>query len=108
MTDPGTGPAGEAGGDHAGMGVAGEFAGLAALVTGGASGIGLATARMLAGRGAHVAVLDTRPADTGCGLVSVIADVTGDDAVRRAVDEAAATLGGLDILVNNAGIGATG
>ena len=36
----------------------GEFAGLAALVTGGASGIGLATARLLAGRGARVAVLD--------------------------------------------------
>ena len=36
----------------------GEFAGLAALVTGGASGIGLATARLLAARGARVAVLD--------------------------------------------------
>ena len=35
-----------------------EFAGLAALVTGGASGIGLATARLLASRGARVAVLD--------------------------------------------------
>ena len=35
-----------------------EFAGLAALVTGGASGIGLATARLLAARGARVAVLD--------------------------------------------------
>ena len=57
---PGAGPAGgparEPGGDPAVMGAAGEFAGLAALVTGGASGIGLATARMLADRGAHVAV----------------------------------------------------
>ena len=35
-----------------------EFAGLAALVTGGASGIGLATARLLAARGARVTVLD--------------------------------------------------
>ena len=35
-----------------------EFAGLAALITGGASGIGLAAARLLAGRGARVAVLD--------------------------------------------------
>jgi len=85
-----------------------EFTGLAALVTGGASGIGLATARLLAGRGARVAVLDTDPADTGGGLISVIADVTDDEAVRRAVDEAATALGGLDILVNNAGIGATG
>ena len=105
---PGPGQAGEPGGDPAGMGVAGEFTGLAALVTGGASGIGLATATMLAGRGARVAVLDRAPADTGRGLVSVIADVTDDEAVRRAVDEAAAALGGLDILVNNAGIGATG
>ena len=61
-----------------------EFTGLAALVTGGASGIGLATARMLAGRGARVAVLDTDPADTGGGLISVIADVTDDEAVHRA------------------------
>jgi len=105
---PGPGQAGEPGGDPAGMGVAGEFAGLAALVTGGGSGIGLATATLLAGRGAHVAVLDRAPADTGRGLVSVIADVTDDEAVRRAVGEAAAALGGLDILVNNAGIGAAG
>lgn len=105
---PGPGQAGEPGGDPAGMGVAGEFTGLAALVTGGASGIGLATATMLAGRGARVAVLDRAPADAGPGLVSVIADVTDDEAVRRAVDETAAALGGLDILVNNAGIGATG
>jgi NAD(P)-dependent dehydrogenase (short-subunit alcohol dehydrogenase family) len=85
-----------------------EFTGLAALVTGGASGIGLATATMLAGRGAHVAVLDRAAADTGHGLVSAIADVTDDEAVRRGVDAAAAALGGLDILVNNAGIGAVG
>ena len=105
---PGPGPAGEPGGVPAGTGVAGEFTGLAALVTGGASGIGLATATMLAGRGAHVAVLDRDPAGSGSGLVSVIADVTDDEAVRGAVDEAAAALGGLDILVNNAGIGAAG
>jgi len=40
-----------------------EFAGLAALVTGGASGIGLATARLLAARGARVAILDRVKAD---------------------------------------------
>jgi NAD(P)-dependent dehydrogenase (short-subunit alcohol dehydrogenase family) len=87
----------------------GEFGGCAALVTGGASGIGLATARLLAARGARVAVLDRDPADGADGaLVSVIADVTDDGAVRRAVAEAADALGGLDILVNNAGIGAAG
>jgi len=79
-----------------------EFSGLAALVTGGASGIGLATARLLADRGARVAVLDRDRADPGYGLVSVLADVTDDEAVRRAVGEAAAALRGLDILVNNA------
>jgi len=116
MTEPGTardagpvpGSATERGGDPAGIGAAGELTGLAALVTGGASGIGLATARMLAGRGARVAALDRNAADSGHGLVGVIADVTDDEAVRRAVGEAVAALGGLDILVNNAGIGAIG
>jgi NAD(P)-dependent dehydrogenase (short-subunit alcohol dehydrogenase family) len=42
-----------------------EFDGMAALVTGGASGIGLATARHLADRGARVAVLDRVAPDTG-------------------------------------------
>ena len=87
-----------------------EFAGLTALVTGAASGIGLATARLLAARGARVAVLDR---DEGvresAGLYPVVADVTDDAAVRAAVAEAGRQFGGrLDILVNNAGIGAAG
>jgi 2-keto-3-deoxy-L-fuconate dehydrogenase len=93
----------------------GEFAGLAAVVTGGASGIGLATARLLAARGARVAVLDRDavPEDETegpgrAGLHSVVADVTDDKAVRAGVEAAAAVLGGIDILVNNAGIGAIG
>ena len=87
-----------------------EFAGLAALITGGASGIGLATARLLAARGARVAVLDRVTADAeSSGLYPVLADVTDDAAVRAAVAEAARMLDGrLDILVNNAGIGAAG
>jgi 2-keto-3-deoxy-L-fuconate dehydrogenase len=95
----------------------GEFAGLAAVVTGGASGIGLATARLLAARGAKVAALDR---DTealehlrashgqGLTLLGFAADVTDDATVRAAVEQAAAALGGIDILVNNAGIGAIG
>jgi len=105
----------------------GEFAGLVAVVTGGASGIGLATARLLAARGARVAALDSnavpdpgagpdgpageapiRAGATASALHAVIADVTDDGAVRTAVGEAAAVLGGIDILVNNAGIGAIG
>jgi 2-keto-3-deoxy-L-fuconate dehydrogenase len=85
-----------------------EFAGLTALVTGGASGIGLATARLLAARGARVAVLDRVKAGPEDNLYPVIADVTDDAAVRAAVAEAAQALGQLDILVNNAGIGAAG
>ncbi len=114
-----------------------EFTGLAALVTGGASGIGLATARLLASRGAQVAILDREIPAHGGGtsggiqgdyppgnshqasgpfgsgpldgsLMPVIADVTDDPGVRSAVTAATEAFGGLDILVNNAGIGAAG
>jgi 2-keto-3-deoxy-L-fuconate dehydrogenase len=83
----------------------GELAGLAAVVTGGGSGIGLATARLLAAKGARVAVLDLAPGEEFLGLR---ADVTDDASVRTAIDAAAHGLGGIDILVNNAGIGAIG
>ena len=85
-----------------------EFAGLRALVTGGASGIGLATARLLADRGARVVRLDLAPAPLEAPLELVRADLGDDAAVRAAVGEAAERLGGLDILVNNAGVGAVG
>jgi 2-keto-3-deoxy-L-fuconate dehydrogenase len=88
-----------------------ELGGLAALVTGGASGIGLATARLMASRGARVAILDREIPDgvpRDGDLHPVFADVTDDDAVRSAVAAAVEALGGLDILVNNAGIGAAG
>ncbi|MFF7189713.1 SDR family NAD(P)-dependent oxidoreductase [Streptomyces sp. NPDC008222] len=85
-----------------------DFEGLLALVTGGASGIGRATADLLAARGARVAVLDLDPSSVGKPLLGYRADVTDDASVRTAVSEAAADLGGLDILVNNAGIGAQG
>jgi 2-keto-3-deoxy-L-fuconate dehydrogenase len=84
-----------------------EFADLRALVTGGASGIGLATATALAQRGAAVAVLDR--ADKGpTKFVYVKADIGSDDEVRAAVNSAIAQLGGLDILINCAGVGAQG
>ncbi|MCJ1676638.1 SDR family oxidoreductase [Streptomyces sp. APSN-46.1] len=85
-----------------------ELTGLRALVTGGASGIGLATARALAARGAAVAVLDLDPEGVPEPLLGLKADVGDDASVRAAVEEAAARLGGIDILVNNAGIGAAG
>ncbi|MGI5447588.1 SDR family NAD(P)-dependent oxidoreductase [Streptomyces sp. CA-243310] len=85
-----------------------ELHGLTALVTGGASGIGLATARLLGARGAAVAVLDLDPAGAPAPLHGFTADVADDNSVRSAVQNAADALGGIDILVNNAGIGAAG
>ena len=82
-----------------------ELDGLAAVVTGGGSGIGQAAARLLASRGARVAVLDLNPGDEFTG---VKADVSDDASVRAAVAAAAGRLGGLDIVVNNAGVGAIG
>ncbi len=84
-----------------------ELDGLTALVTGGASGIGAATARLLAERGARVAILDRAVTGTS-GLVEVECDITDRAAVEAGVAEAAAELGGIDLLVNNAGIGAIG
>ena len=79
------------------------------LVTGGASGIGLETARLLVAEGARVALLDqdaggVEVAARELGAAAVVADVTEEAAVRRAVAEAAAALGGLDGVVNSAGV----
>ncbi|MFB9239462.1 SDR family NAD(P)-dependent oxidoreductase [Plantactinospora siamensis] len=81
---------------------------LRAVVTGGASGIGLATARLLSDGGAAVAVLDLHAGDVPAPLLGIRADVADDESVRAAVRSAVDALGGLDILVNNAGIGAVG
>ncbi|MFJ4818008.1 SDR family NAD(P)-dependent oxidoreductase [Streptomyces sp. NPDC088801] len=86
-----------------------DFEGLKALVTGGASGIGRATAELLAERGAQVAVLDLDPSSVDKPLLAHRADVSDDASVRQAVTAAVAGFGGgLDVLVNNAGIGARG
>jgi 2-keto-3-deoxy-L-fuconate dehydrogenase len=84
-----------------------DFDGIKAIVTGGASGIGLATATLLASRGASVVCLDLN-ASVPAPLTGLKADVTDDASVRAAVAEAASTLGGLDVVINNAGIGAQG
>ncbi|RAG86672.1 short-chain dehydrogenase [Streptacidiphilus pinicola] len=85
-----------------------EFDGLTAVVTGGASGIGLATAQLLTARGARVACLDLNPQDVPEPMVRAHVDVADEESVRAGVTWAAELLGGVDILVNNAGIGAQG
>ncbi|GHE06956.1 SDR family NAD(P)-dependent oxidoreductase [Klenkia taihuensis] len=84
------------------------FEGLVALVTGGASGIGLATVQRLAAAGARVVVLDRPTTDVPGAAMTLTADVTDDGAVVAAVTRAVDELGRLDVVVNNAGIGAQG
>jgi NAD(P)-dependent dehydrogenase (short-subunit alcohol dehydrogenase family) len=85
-----------------------DFDGTRAVVTGGASGIGLATARLLAERGARVAVLDRSPDPAPVDAEQLLCDVGDDASVRSAVTAAAELLGGIDVVINNAGIGARG
>lgn len=84
-----------------------DFSGLAAVVTGGASGIGAATAAELSARGARVAVIDRVSCGVG-SLCSETADLTVDEQVRAAIERVATKLGGIDVVINNAGIGAAG
>ena len=84
--------------------------GQAALVTGGASGLGEATARELARLGAKVAVLDRNQAlaekvVADIGGVACACDITDTDSVNAALDKAAAAHGPARILMNVAGIG---
>jgi NAD(P)-dependent dehydrogenase (short-subunit alcohol dehydrogenase family) len=92
----------------------GPFDGRVCLVTGGGTGIGAATAELLAERGAHVSVVglpgdpldDTvkRIEEAGGTAISVYVDVSDPAQIHAAVDETVARLGSLDLAVNAAGV----
>ena len=83
--------------------------GRVALVTGASSGIGAATARLLAEGGARVALASRRGDDLGIeGALAGSVDVRDAGAIQRFVDQTVERFGGLDILVANAGVGAYG
>lgn len=95
-------------------GFAGRFAGRTAVITGGASGLGLAVARRMVAEGGQVALWDLNPdqlavaADELGGAHVEQLDVSDAEAVARAAEATAAALGKIDILVCSAGItGAT-
>ena len=87
-----------------------KIEGLAAIVTGGASGLGAQTARLLAARGAKVAVLDRNASQaqavaTDIGGLALTCDVTDADSVQQALDAARGQHGPARVLVNCAGVG---
>jgi NAD(P)-dependent dehydrogenase (short-subunit alcohol dehydrogenase family) len=75
-----------------------------AVVTGGSSGIGLATARLFQAEGGKVAVLDLQPARPD--LRRIACDVSKENEVEQAFDTIVSELGAPDILVNCAGVAA--
>jgi NAD(P)-dependent dehydrogenase (short-subunit alcohol dehydrogenase family) len=93
----------------------GRVDGKVALVTGGASGIGRASAMMLAREGARVAVSDINldgaravAEEIGGAAIAIDHDVTREDAWTMALGTVTAALGGLHVLVNSAGAAITG
>ena len=87
----------------------GRLTGRRIIVTGGASGIGRATARLFRGEGAAVAVLDrsdnaAKAVADEIGAVAITCDVSDPASVASAVARAAEAMGGLDGVVNAAGI----
>jgi NAD(P)-dependent dehydrogenase (short-subunit alcohol dehydrogenase family) len=89
-----------------------EIAGRTAMVTGGASGLGLATAEVLVKRGARVVIVDL-PSSPGADVAARLGtpvrfapgDVTSEEDMTAAVHAAVEAFGGLHVLVNCAGIG---
>ena len=80
-----------------------DFSGRAALITGGASGIGAATAQRLSEAGADVAIFDLHPNGAG-SLLAISGDVTRSEDLDAAVRQVEEQLGRLDVLVCCAGV----
>lgn len=81
-----------------------DLDGVAALVTGGASGLGLATAKALAAAGARVAALDLHPGPASAGVLPIACNVAEEASVIAALEVAEAAHGVARIVVNCAGI----
>lgn len=88
-----------------------RLAGKVALITGAASGMGLATARRLTAEGAHVALVDINgdavsaaAEQVGGGSIAIAADVCEPEAVAVMVERTVAELGPIDVFHNNAGV----
>jgi NAD(P)-dependent dehydrogenase (short-subunit alcohol dehydrogenase family) len=82
--------------------MAGMLEGKVCVITGAASGIGAASARLFADRGATVVGVDLT--EGAAGELSLAADVTDEDAVRDVYERVRERLGRIDVLFNNAGI----
>lgn len=81
-----------------------DLSGVAAPVTGGASGLGLAAAQVLAAAGARVAALDLRPGEAQPGVLPVACNVAEEVSIVTALEMAEVAHGVARILVNCAGI----
>jgi len=100
--------------EYTGFDINFSLQGKAALITGGATGIGRAIAELYAQKGADIALMDVREdvalvareiGSRGVRSIPLVADVTVKDQVEKAVAQAVDELGKIDILVNNAGVG---